>query len=74
MNDNYRRKDYFASRSMRDAFGDDETFEPEIRCCSKLFVGKNEDAAYRKTKMFWGCYLAVISTLGILIYVAMQHI
>jgi hypothetical protein len=33
----YRRKDYFFPRSIREAFGRDETYEPEIRCCSELF-------------------------------------
>jgi len=38
---NYRRKDYFLPCSMREAFGDDFTYEPEIRCCSELFVKRN---------------------------------
>jgi len=37
MKDNYRRKDFFAARSMREAFGRDDSFEPEIRCCSEMF-------------------------------------
>lgn len=37
---NYRRKDYFTPSSMREAFGRDDTFEPEIRCCSELFNQK----------------------------------
>jgi hypothetical protein len=32
---NYRRKDYFFPRSIREAFGRDETYEPEIRCVSE---------------------------------------
>jgi len=31
----YRRKDYLFSRSIREAFGRDETYEPEIRCVSE---------------------------------------
>lgn len=37
MTNNYRRKDYFIPRSMREAFGSEDSFEPEIRCCSELF-------------------------------------
>ena len=36
----YRRKDYFVPRSMREAYGRDDTLEPEIRCCSELFNQK----------------------------------
>lgn len=37
---NYRRKDYFVPRSMKEAYGRDDTLEPEIRCCSELFNQK----------------------------------
>jgi len=36
----YRRKDYFFPRSIREAYGYDETYEPPIRCCSELFYEK----------------------------------
>ena len=42
MNDNHRRKDYFFPRSLREAFGNDDTFEPEIRCCSELFYEEEQ--------------------------------
>jgi hypothetical protein len=42
MRDNYRRKDFFAARSMREAFGRDDSFEPEIRCCSEMFGVKQK--------------------------------
>lgn len=38
--DNYRQKDFIVPRSMREAFGTNDTFEPEIRCCSELFDQK----------------------------------
>lgn len=37
---NYRRKDYFVPRSMKEAYGRDDTLESEIRCCSELFNQK----------------------------------
>jgi len=33
--DNFRRNDYFVPRTLREAFGRDDTFEPEIRCISE---------------------------------------
>jgi len=42
--DNYRRKDYFTPRSMREAYGHDETFEPNIRCISKSWAIKKRPA------------------------------
>jgi len=40
---NYRRKDYIVPRSMKEAFGDDDTLEPELRCCSELFSKQNNN-------------------------------
>jgi hypothetical protein len=40
----YRRKDYFFPRSMKEAYVYDETYEPEIRCCSELFYEKPKSA------------------------------
>jgi len=54
MKDNYRRKDFFYPRSMREAFGRDDSFEPEIRCCSEMFGIK------RKRRMVGGPLLAAI--------------
>jgi hypothetical protein len=56
--DNYRRKDYFFPRSIRDAYGYDETFEPEIRCCSESLYQKQPNETYVS---FMALYIAVIS-------------
>jgi hypothetical protein len=56
----YRRKDYFVPRSMKEAYGYDETYEPEIRCCSELFYER------MKTPHFWGVR-RLASFLGLLI-------
>lgn len=69
MNDNYRRKDNFMPRSMREAFGVDETYEPEIRCCSELFYKSKKSGA----TFFTATLIAFAGLVGILLYVAMQH-
>lgn len=42
--DNYRRKDYFIARSVRE-FSRDDTYEPEIRCVSESWGFKQERSA-----------------------------
>lgn len=33
----YRRKDYVVPRSMKEAYGHDETYDPVLRCVSELW-------------------------------------
>ena len=54
--DNYRRKDYVVPRSIREAYGYDETFEPEVRCCSELFYKTRRE---KETELFIPFYLSV---------------
>ena len=56
MRDNYRRKDFFAARSMREAFGRDDSFEPEIRCCSELFARKNRNRKHWHIFVYFGLF------------------
>lgn len=63
--DNYRRKDYVVPRSIREAYGYDETFEPEVRCCSELFYKKRKDDDLRE--LFVPFYLSIIA-LGLFIW------
>jgi hypothetical protein len=60
MIDDYRRKDYFFPRTMREAFGNDETYEPEIRCCSELFARKNSNNKHWHIFVYLGLFAVAV--------------
>lgn len=58
---NYRRKDYVIPRSMKEAYGYDDNYEPEIRCCSESFYR-------RQPRPVWPLIVCIV----VLIFAALQ--
>jgi len=65
MNDNHRLKDYYFPRSMREAFGNDQTFEPEIRCISETWgIRKPKSNIYTFVALFsFAAFICVVVKL-----------